>query len=73
MKIRLDGGLPYVSAILAYNDHTLQLPNLVLDTGSVGTILSADKVAEIGLLYGKTTRSIRFAESEGLRQYSTRM
>lgn len=50
MKIRLDHGLAYVEAILTYRGRDLPLGNVVLDTGSAGTIFSADRLLEIGVV-----------------------
>jgi len=49
MKIRMQNGLPYVQISLIHGSQHKTLDNVVLDTGSVGTILSADEVLEIGL------------------------
>jgi len=50
MKIQLFGGLPFVSASLAYRGKQTDFENMLLDTGSAGTVLSSDKVAAIGLI-----------------------
>jgi predicted aspartyl protease len=51
MKIRLQEGLPYVSAKLVYRGEQLFLDDVLLDTGSAGTILSAEKTQGVGLHY----------------------
>ena len=51
MKIRIKNGLPYVSATLIHRRQRMTLKNILLDTGSAGTIFSTDKVATIGLTY----------------------
>ncbi len=51
MKIRLQDGLPYVTASLTYQGHQLSLENVLLDTGSAGAIFPTDKVVTIGLEY----------------------
>ena len=51
MKIRLMGGLPYISARLGYRGRHVTLNKVLLDTGSAGTIFSTDQVAGIGLTY----------------------
>lgn len=51
MKIRIKNGLPYVSATLAAGGQRVTLKNVLLDTGSAGTIFSTDKIAGIGLTY----------------------
>ena len=50
MKIRIQDGLPYVTATLTYRGQQLVLDKVVLDTGSAGTIFPVEKVAAIGLL-----------------------
>lgn len=51
MKIRLVYGLPFVNAIITHYKHELMLDNVLLDTGSAGSIWAADRLAEIGLTY----------------------
>jgi hypothetical protein len=50
VKIRLQDGLPYVTATLTYRGRQLALDKVILDTGSTGTVFSADRVPAIGLL-----------------------
>lgn len=49
MKINLKHGLPFVSVIICYGGKELQLENVLLDTGSAGTIFNADVVYDIGV------------------------
>lgn len=51
MKIRLQNGLPYVTVKVIYHDCCLELHDVLLDTGSAGTIFSIDKLLDIGLEY----------------------
>jgi len=51
MKIRIKNGLPYVSATLFHHSRRAVLKNVLLDTGSAGTIFSTDKIASVGLTY----------------------
>ncbi|MBV6400281.1 MAG: hypothetical protein CNIPEHKO_00564 [Anaerolineales bacterium] len=51
MKIRIKNGLPYVSATLIHRRQRVTLKDVLLDTGSAGTIFSTDKVAAVGLTY----------------------
>ena len=51
MRIRIKNGLPYVSATLIHRRQRVTLKNVLLDTGSAGTIFSTDKVAAVGLTY----------------------
>jgi len=49
MKIRIQNGLPYVQVSLVYAGQHKTLDDVLLDTGSAGTIFSADSVLEMGL------------------------
>jgi len=49
MKIRIREGLPYVTISLTYRGQQITLENILLDTGSAGTVFSADMVLDIGL------------------------
>lgn len=51
MKIRIRNGLPYISATLIHHSQRVTLKQVLLDTGSAGSIFSTDKVAEVGLTY----------------------
>lgn len=51
MKFRLQNGLPFVVAILTFRGQRLTLENVLLDTGSSGTVFSTDRVLEIGLKF----------------------
>ncbi len=51
MKIRVKGGLPYISATLTYRGQQITLKNVLLDTGSAGTIFSTDEISVVGLTY----------------------
>lgn len=52
MKIRIEGGLLYVSAELVYQSRKLILSEVILDTGSATTLFSADEVFKLGLVPG---------------------
>jgi len=49
MRFRLQDDLPYVTVSLVYRNQPIAFDNVLLDTGSAGTIFSADKVLAIGL------------------------
>lgn len=49
IEIRLLNDLPIVAIDVSFNGQILHLSNVLLDTGSAGTILDADVVAEIGV------------------------
>jgi hypothetical protein len=49
MKIRLERGLAYVEAALTFGGRSVRIADVILDTGSAGTIFSADRLFEIGV------------------------
>lgn len=51
MKIRVEDGLLYITVSLTYRGQSLQIEKALLDTGSAGTVFSADSVLAIGLRY----------------------
>lgn len=50
MKIRLEGGLPFVTASLRFADREISLQRVILDTGSASSVFAADEVSRLGLL-----------------------
>ena len=60
MNIKFINGLPIVSINLEHHQKSLQLDNVLLDTGSAKTIFDTDIVREIGLnidyINGKTVK-----------------
>ncbi|MFL6195464.1 MAG: aspartyl protease family protein [Thermoanaerobaculia bacterium] len=50
MKIRLAGGLPYVTASLQHRGQRLTLEHVVLDTGSGASVFAADELLGLGIL-----------------------
>lgn len=51
MNIQVRDGLPYVTVTLLYRGQQLDLANMLLDTGSAGTLFAADQVLAVGLQY----------------------
>jgi len=51
MRIQGRDGLPYVTVTLLYRGQQLDLANVLLDTGSAGTLFAADQVLAVGLQY----------------------
>lgn len=49
MRIRVEDGLAFVSATIRYNDQSIELDNMLLDTGSVGTMLAIDQIETLNL------------------------
>ncbi len=50
MEIRLHHGLPFVGGTLSYGERTVRLEHPLLDSGSSGTLFSADRLYQIGVL-----------------------
>ncbi|WP_239696633.1 hypothetical protein [Paenibacillus oryzisoli] len=49
MNIDVKHGLPFIEVTISYRGEELHLKNVLLDTGSAGTIFSADAVDTIGV------------------------
>ncbi len=49
MKLRLAQGLVYAEAAVTFRGRSLHLSDVILDTGSAGTIFAADRLLEIGV------------------------
>ncbi len=49
MKLVLRDELPFVAVTVIHRGASLEVPNVLVDTGSAGTLLNADIVADIGL------------------------
>jgi hypothetical protein len=49
MRLLLQDNLPFLTVTLVHQGKQLNIPNVLLDTGSGGTIFSADDVAKIGI------------------------
>ena len=58
MKIRLLGGLPFVSVTLRQENNIMVMENVLLDTGSASCIFSTDRLRDAGI-YPKPTAHIR--------------
>ena len=49
VKLRLDGGLPFVTVKVGWEQSSLTLDSVLFDTGSASTVLSADRLSTIGI------------------------
>lgn len=49
MRLSLQDNLPFVAVTLVHRGRKIEIPNALIDTGSGGTLFSADAVAEIGI------------------------
>ncbi len=50
MQLTLKDDLPFVTITVAYRGARLQIPDILIDTGSATTVLAADRVADIGIV-----------------------
>ncbi len=50
MKLLLKHNLPFITITVAYKGNVIDIPNVVIDTGSYSTIISADIVASVGIV-----------------------
>lgn len=49
MRLRLKDNLPFISITVVHQRRKIKIPNILVDTGSGGTILSADVLSKIGI------------------------
>ena len=63
MKIKVTEGLPFVTVTLVYQGKQLTIENVLLDTGSAGSIFSIDQVDALNLCQNQPIKLNRF---EGL-------
>jgi predicted aspartyl protease len=50
MQLKLVDDLPFATVALAYQNKTVEIDNVLINTGSATTVLAADQVAQIGLV-----------------------
>jgi len=50
VNLRLVHNLPFVSVEVSANNRSVSLHNVIIDTGSAGSIFSADKMLDLGLV-----------------------
>lgn len=49
MKLTLKHNLPFTSANLSYRDRSLEIPHILIDTGSASTVFATDAVRALGI------------------------
>jgi hypothetical protein len=49
MNLSIRYGLPFVTAVVEYGGRKVELDNVLLDTGSAGTLFQVDRLMTIGL------------------------
>jgi len=50
VRLRLKDNLPFVSITVVHQRRKIKIPNILVDTGSGGTILSADVLSKIDIV-----------------------
>ena len=50
MKLQLRDNLPFTSLLLSYHGQQVEISPVLIDTGSASTMLSADVVAQVGII-----------------------
>ena len=49
MQLRLRDSLPFVRVSITHNGQSIEIPNVLVDTGSGGTIFAADIMSAVGV------------------------
>ncbi len=49
MRLQLRDKLPFVSIQIKHQEKSIKIKNVLIDTGSGGTLLSADALSKIGI------------------------
>jgi hypothetical protein len=49
LRLRLENGLPYCEAVIHYRGQQVRLVSVLVDTGSRGSVFSADQLLNVGL------------------------
>ncbi len=70
MQLTLQDDLPFVQVALAYQDKTISIDHVLVDTGSASTIFAARAVALIGVLPEMTDTVYTCAASAGRKPCS---
>jgi hypothetical protein len=50
MQLKLQDDLPFVTVHLSYGSAQMEVPDVLVDTGSAGTVLAADVVTQVGIV-----------------------
>jgi predicted aspartyl protease len=50
LKLDLDRGVPFTTIVVTYLGRSVSVPNVLVDTGSVATVLSTGFAAHIGIV-----------------------
>ncbi len=50
MQLKLRDDLPFIAMRMTYGGAQMELPDILVDTGSASTVLAADVVAQVGIV-----------------------
>lgn len=50
MRLELKRNLPFITVTIAYQGKVIEIPNVLIDTGSATSIFSADRLTDIDLI-----------------------
>lgn len=53
MHLTLRGDLVFVSGALTYGGTTVEIPDVLVDTGAASTVINADLAADVGIFAGR--------------------
>jgi len=67
MRLKLRDGLPFLAVTITCAGKTLELRDVLVDTGSASSIVSADRLAEIGVLPSPET-AVHYIRGVGGRE-----
>ena len=68
MDLTLRDELLFVTASLTYRGATIELPDVLLDTGAVSTVINADLAGDVGVFLDRGDR-LRMLRGVGGREY----
>ncbi|MGD9317948.1 MAG: retropepsin-like aspartic protease [Anaerolineae bacterium] len=72
MRLTLKDDLPFIPVTVAYRGTEIQIPDVLIDTGSATTILAADQVAHIGIVPEPSDRLYTIRGVGGIETVFTR-
>lgn len=51
MQLSLDYDIPFVNVVLTYKEISIEVPNVLVDTGSARSIFAADRMSLLGIYF----------------------
>lgn len=68
MRLTLRSDLAFVTAALTYRGATVEVPDVLVDTGAASTVINADIAADVGIYLGRGDR-LRMLRGVGGREF----